>query len=74
MGISRRMGAAISGLAFAGATALTLGAAGPAGAQTVSAAPQHSVAHYWSPTKHWTSGNWTYDYWESWDWGCGCCC
>ncbi|MFL6055432.1 MAG: hypothetical protein ACJ72W_21395 [Actinoallomurus sp.] len=35
------MSIAISSLAFAGATAFTVGAALPAGAQTVSAAPQH---------------------------------
>jgi hypothetical protein len=36
------MALGISGLAFAGATALTLGAAAPAGAQTARSAPQHS--------------------------------
>lgn len=37
----KRMALAISGLAFAGATALSMGAASPASAQTVSHAPQH---------------------------------
>jgi hypothetical protein len=41
MQLSKKMSIAISSLAFAGATALTMGAALPAGAQTVSAAPRH---------------------------------
>ncbi|MEV5749739.1 hypothetical protein AB0L00_18120 [Actinoallomurus sp. NPDC052308] len=53
MGISRRMGVAISGLAFAGATVATLGAAGPASAQTATITPQHSVtASYSRVTRH----------------------
>lgn len=42
MRIPKRMALGISGLAFAGATALTLGAAAPAGAQTMSVAPQQA--------------------------------
>jgi hypothetical protein len=42
MRVPKRMALGISGLAFAGATALTLGAAAPAGAQTVSSTPQHA--------------------------------
>jgi hypothetical protein len=72
MGISRRVGVAISGLAFAGAAALTIGTAGPAGAQATNLPAKH---------RHWTSvtvsgGTYTYDSWERWwGWGgCGCCC
>jgi hypothetical protein len=76
MGISRRMGVAISGLAFAGATVATLGAAGPASAQATSIAPQHSVTGYSVADKHrrWGNGGYTYDYWEFWGGGCGCGC
>lgn len=74
MGISRRMGVAISGLAFAGAAVTTLGAAGSASAQTVTAAPQHSVTagSIVDKHRHWRSGGLIYD---SWTWtSCGCCC
>jgi hypothetical protein len=73
MGISRRMGVAISGLAFAGATALTLGAAQPASAQTATVVPQHATAGYSAIDKR---RRWSYDYSYSysWSWGCGCCC
>lgn len=48
MRLSKRMVLAISGLGFAGATALTLGAAAQASAQTVANAPQRaSVAPAW---------------------------
>jgi hypothetical protein len=43
MRIPKRMALAVSGLAFAGATALTLGAAAPAGAQTVTGTPAHTA-------------------------------
>jgi hypothetical protein len=43
MRIPKRMALAVSGLACAGATALTLGAAAPASAQTVSGTPAHTV-------------------------------
>jgi hypothetical protein len=76
MRISRRMGVAISGLAFAGAAVTTLGAAGSANAQTVTVAPQHSVTGHSviDKRRHWRSTSWTY---ESWSWsscGCGCGC
>jgi hypothetical protein len=75
MGISRRMGVAISGLAFAGAAVATLGTAGSASAQTATLAPQHSATGYSVVDKHrhWRSGGYIY---ESWTWsscGCGCC-
>jgi hypothetical protein len=75
MKISRRMGVAISGLAFTGAAVTTLGAAGSASAQTVTAAPQHSVTGYSVVDKHrhWRSGGWTYEYWSWGSCGCGCC-
>lgn len=48
MTIPKRMALTISGLAFAGATALTLGAAAPAGAQTVTSTPQQTISgHFW---------------------------
>jgi hypothetical protein len=79
MGISRRMGLAISGMAFAGATVVTLGAAGPASAQAATVASQHSVTSPSIADKHrrWRNGggsSYTYDYWEFWGGGCGCCC
>ncbi|GAB3966030.1 hypothetical protein GCM10029978_030240 [Actinoallomurus acanthiterrae] len=60
MMIPKRMALAISGLAFAGATALTMGAAAPAGAQTVSGAP-HAVTHlatcgWWGGCGGWWGG------------------
>ncbi|GAA4607530.1 hypothetical protein GCM10023195_28680 [Actinoallomurus liliacearum] len=68
MRIPKRMALGISGLAFAGATALTLGAAAPAGAQTVSGAPQSLVT---------CGGGWggCWSGWDCWDdcWDdCGC--
>lgn len=44
MRISRRMSLTVSGLAFAGATVFTLGAAESASAQTATLVPRHSVA------------------------------
>jgi hypothetical protein len=44
MGISKSMAVAVSGLVFAGSAALALGAATPANAQTVTAAPQQLVS------------------------------
>jgi hypothetical protein len=80
MGISRRMGVTISGLAFAGAALTTLGAAGSASAQTASVAPRHAVTGYSAVDRHrrWRSGGrtydyWTYDYWYTTGCGCGCC-
>jgi hypothetical protein len=75
MEISRRMGVAISGLAFAGATVVTLGAAGTASAQTATITPQHAVTGYsiLDKHRHWKSGGWTYESWEWWGCGCGCC-
>lgn len=63
MRIPKRMALAVSGLAFAGTTALTLGAALPAGAQTPSTAAQHAVS---SP--YWGGGCWGDWGW----WGGGC--
>lgn len=63
MRIPKRMALAVSGLAFAGTTALTLGAALPAGAQAPSTTSQHAVS---SPS--W-GGCWGGDW--GWD-GCGC--
>ncbi|GAA4501734.1 hypothetical protein GCM10023191_052210 [Actinoallomurus oryzae] len=73
MGISRRMGVAISGLAFAGATVVTLGTAGPASAQAPTVTPRHSVTGYSVVDRHrrWRHRGWTYDYYW---WGCGCGC
>jgi hypothetical protein len=76
MGIPKRVAVGISGLAFAGATALTLGAATPASAQTVTTAPSHGVAGYGQSTykHHWRSESWSYESWERWSCGCCCCC
>ncbi|MEV0400988.1 hypothetical protein [Actinoallomurus sp. NPDC050550] len=62
MMIPKRMALAISGLAFAGATALTMGAAAPAGAQTVSSTPQHTATLA-------TCGSWggCGGWWGGWD-------
>jgi hypothetical protein len=75
MGISRRMGVTISGLAFAGAALTTLGTAGSASAQTTSVAPRHAVTGYSAVDRHrrWSSNGWTYDYWYTSGCGCGCC-
>lgn len=78
MGISRRMGVTISGLAFAGAALTTLGTAESASAQTATVAPQHSVTGYSALDRHrrwrWQSDGWTFDYWyTSSGCGCGCC-
>jgi hypothetical protein len=85
MTISRRMGLTVSGLAFAGATVFTLGAAESASAQTATVAPQHSsvtsysvVSHYGHGRRHWRSGGYSsfsFSYYKrtTWDWGCGCC-
>lgn len=74
MGISR-MGAAISGLAFAGATVVTLSTAGPASAQAATIAPQHAVTSYSIVDRHrrWRHGDVIYESWEWWGCGCGCC-
>ncbi len=65
MRIPKRMALAVSGLAFAGTSALTMGAALPASAQTPSTASQHAVSSpYWGGC--W--GGW------DWDWGFGCGC
>lgn len=79
MNISRRMGVAISGLAFAGAAVATLGAGGTANAQTATVTPQHAVTgastvnhhRYWG-----SSDGYTVDVWYWWGGGgcgCGCC-
>jgi hypothetical protein len=75
MGISRRMGVAISGLAFAGTAVATLGFAESASAQTVTVAPQHSVTanSIVDKHRHWRSGGWIYDSWTWSSCGCGCC-
>jgi hypothetical protein len=75
MGISRRVGVAISGLAFAGAALTTLGTAESASAQTATVAPQHAVTGYSAVDRHrrWRSDSWTYDYWYTSGCGCGCC-
>ncbi|MCO6008945.1 hypothetical protein NE236_28620 [Actinoallomurus purpureus] len=66
MRIPKRMALAVSGLAFAGATALTLGAAAPAGAQTVSSTPQHAISgHFWGGC----GGGWGWG--GGWGGGCG---
>jgi hypothetical protein len=64
MRIPKRMALAISGLAFAGATALTLGAAAPAGAQTVSSTPQH-MSSCWGGG--WGGGCGGWGGWGGWD-------
>lgn len=73
MRIPKRMALGISGLAFAGATALTLGAAAPAGAQTVSGTPQHSqsiISHLISCGGGW-GGCWSGCWDDCWD-DCWC--
>ncbi|MCO6011287.1 hypothetical protein NE236_40690 [Actinoallomurus purpureus] len=79
MRIPKRMALAISGTAFAGATALALGAAAPAGAQAVTTAPHHAVSgHVFS---HITTDGWGWGWddggwgdgdwgWDDGDWGC----
>ena len=74
MGIRKRVAVGISGLAFAGATALTLGAATPASAQTLTTAPNHAVVGQSTHKHHWRSESWTYESWERWSCGCCCCC
>ncbi|MCW2945227.1 MAG: hypothetical protein JWR24_1944 [Actinoallomurus sp.] len=75
MGIPTRMGVAISGLAFAGATALSLGAAAPASAQTATTTPHHAVTHWGGHKDYWKDSWETIDISESWwSWSCGCCC
>lgn len=63
MRIPKRMALAVSGLAFAGTTALTLGAALPAGAQTPATVSHQSTSVPFC--------------WGDWGWGggwggCGC--
>jgi hypothetical protein len=79
MGISRRMGVAISGLAFAGAAMTMLGTGQSANAQTPTVTPQHSATssslvdrrRWWNGTNSYT---YTYDYyWYDYGCGCGCC-
>jgi hypothetical protein len=67
------MGVTLSGLAFAGATVVTLGAATPASAQSATITPRHSVTSYSVVDKHrrWRHHGWTVDYYW---WGCGCGC
>ena len=65
MAISKRLAVAISGAAFAGVAALTMGAATPAGAATtnVPVTGQHlgSLVSWW--------GCWDCcDDWDDWDW------
>jgi hypothetical protein len=74
MRIPKRMALAISGAAFAGATALALGAAPVAGAQittaphnTIAAAPHHAIAGHVSSQIR-TDG-WGWD--EEWGWSGG---
>ena len=63
MRIPKRMALAVSGLAFAGTTALTLGAALPASAQTPATASQQAA----SAPFCWGDWGW------GWGWGgCGC--
>jgi hypothetical protein len=65
MAISKRLAVAISGAAFAGAAALTMGAAAPAGAATQSApvTGQHLVSWGWGCG--WDCCD---DDWDDWDW------
>lgn len=77
MNISRRMGVAISGLAFAGAAVATIGAGGTANAQTATVTPQHAVASASTANRYRLSSSdgYTVDAWFYWwDSGCGCCC
>jgi hypothetical protein len=64
MKIRKRIALAISGLAVAGVSALTLGTAIPAGAQTATAAPHHTTVSH---------GCWGWDDcgygWDDWDYG-----
>jgi hypothetical protein len=63
MGMRKRITIAISGLAFTGAAALTLGAV-PASAQTVTAAPHQAVSAQ-PPDCDW---DWRYcDRWDGWN-------
>jgi hypothetical protein len=66
MAVKKRLALAISGAAFAGAAALTMGAASPADAATMSApaSTQHLVT-----CGGWGCGCW--DWCDDWcDWGC----
>ncbi|MCO5968392.1 hypothetical protein [Actinoallomurus soli] len=74
MGISRRMGVTVAGLAFAGATMATLGTAGSASAQTATIAAPQSIATYGGGggyahrrslvRKHLRTGNFSYSYYK----------
>lgn len=79
MRIPKRIAIALSGLAFAGSTALTLGAALPASAQTAQRAPATTSSHVvtqWG----WDDGDWGWGggwgWGDDWGWGggwdCGC--
>jgi hypothetical protein len=67
MRIPKRMALAVSGAAFAGATALAMGAATPAGAQTVTGAPQQVTTGH--VTTHLISDGWGWDDDFGWDGG-----
>lgn len=66
MAISKRLALAISGAAFAGAAALTMGAT-PAGAATTSAP---ATAQHVSNLVSWWGCGWDCccDCWDDWDW------
>jgi hypothetical protein len=69
MAISKRLAVAISGAAFAGTAALTMGAAAPAGAATASAPANGRHASLLS----WFGCGWDFcddgdSDWDCWDW------
>lgn len=77
MRIPKRIAIALSGLAFAGSTALTLGAALPASAQTApttaKATSSHVVTQWgwgWDDDWGWGGGWDDWGWGGGWDWGC----
>lgn len=70
MAISKRLAVAISGAAFAGAAALTMGAASPASAATTAPA---TAQHIGTSLVTWWGCGWDCcccDDWGDWDWWC----
>jgi hypothetical protein len=70
MRIPKRMALAISGAAFAGATTLALGAAAPAGAQTITTAPHHAATGHVVTAIATDGWGWGWG-WDDDDWGWG---
>jgi hypothetical protein len=66
MGIRKRIAAVISGLAFAGMTAFTLGAAAPAGAHAVTTHHRVAAQGCWDDCGGWHH-HWHHYHWNDWD-------